>query len=68
MNLLDELIRIADMGGPVVILMLVMSLVAVAVVLAKLWHFLRAGVGRHAGLEGALAQWDSGARAAAVAQ
>ena len=68
MNILDELIRIADMGGPVVMLLLAMSLVAVAVVLAKLWHFLRAGVGRHAGLEGALAHWDSGARATAVAQ
>ncbi|MFA5539964.1 MAG: MotA/TolQ/ExbB proton channel family protein [Gemmobacter sp.] len=68
MNMLDELIRIVDMGGPVIVLLLIMSLVAVAVVLAKIWHFLRAGVGRHAGLESALAHWDSGARAAAVAQ
>jgi len=57
---------IADMGGPVVLLLIAMSLVALALVLAKVWHFMRAGVGRHGDLEQALACWDAGQRVAAI--
>lgn len=68
MMLLESLRRIADMGGPVVVLLIAMSLIAVALVVAKLWHFMRAGVGRHGDLERALARWDGGEQTAAVEQ
>ncbi|MFN3954110.1 MAG: MotA/TolQ/ExbB proton channel family protein [Pararhodobacter sp.] len=64
MNLLEALaetlLEVAALGGPVVMVLAAMSLVALAVVLSKIWHFLRAGVGRHQALEAALAAWDGG--------
>ncbi|WP_127104924.1 MotA/TolQ/ExbB proton channel family protein [Pararhodobacter zhoushanensis] len=58
--LMDALNRVADLGGPVVMILLAMSLIAVALVLAKLWQFVRLGVGRHAALDQALGAWDKG--------
>jgi len=66
MMVIDALTGIAEMGGPVVMLLIAMSLIGMALVLAKIWHFMRAGVGRHAGLEQALARWDAGDQRAAV--
>lgn len=66
MIVIDALTGIAEMGGPVVMLLIAMSLVGMALVLAKIWHFMRAGVGRHADLECALARWDAGDQLAAL--
>ena len=59
---LSNLSGLVDLGGPVVALLLVMSLVALAVVIYKLGQFLRAGVGRHGRLTHASAAFDRGAR------
>ncbi|MFN4101561.1 MAG: MotA/TolQ/ExbB proton channel family protein, partial [Pararhodobacter sp.] len=64
---LDALARVADLGGPVVMILIAMSMVALALILSKLWQFLRLGVGRHAALESALAEWDHGDEARACA-
>ncbi|NHB77498.1 MotA/TolQ/ExbB proton channel family protein [Rhodobacter sp. M37P] len=48
------------LGGPVIWLLTGLSVVALAVILFKLWQFWRAGLGRHAALEAALADWDAG--------
>ncbi|WP_102108369.1 MotA/TolQ/ExbB proton channel family protein [Oceaniglobus roseus] len=61
----DSLLRIADLGGPVVLLLVLLSVLVLAVVLYKLWQFALAGVGRHAALRAAVAAWDRGDRAAA---
>lgn len=65
MTRLDEalgLLRgLIDMGGTVVVLLLVMSVVAGAVTIAKLWQFHARGVGRHAALHQALHLWTTGA-------
>ncbi len=63
--LIEALRRVADLGGPVVMILLAMSLLATALILAKIWQFLRLGVGRHGALETALVAWDTGARSAA---
>ena len=63
--LTDAIARVADLGGPVVMILLAMSLVATALILAKIWQFLRLGVGRHGALDAALADWDRGAAARA---
>ena len=61
MNLIVEAVgRVADLGGPVVMILIVMSMIALALILAKLVQFLRLGVGRHGALEKALADWDRG--------
>lgn len=54
----DAIASMIDIGGPVVAILLVMSVLSVAVVLFKLWQFRAAGVGRYAGLNAGLAQWD----------
>lgn len=54
------------LGGPVVAVLLAMSLVALALVLVKLWQFRRAGVGDHADIVAALDMMDRGAGHAAI--
>lgn len=56
---------LVSLGGPVVGLLLAMSILALAVILWKLVSGLRLGLGRHASLERALAAWDAGDEAAA---
>ncbi|WOI55001.1 MotA/TolQ/ExbB proton channel family protein [Palleronia sp. LCG004] len=50
----------AALGGPVVLLLIVISVVTLAVVLYKIWQFWQSGVGRHAALRRAVAAWDEG--------
>lgn len=60
MNVLGALQGILALGGPVVVLLLVMSIVTLAVTLYKLWQFSSSGVGRHRILSDALRAWDTG--------
>ncbi|MWB79078.1 MotA/TolQ/ExbB proton channel family protein [Pseudooceanicola sp. 216_PA32_1] len=64
-DLQDSIQRIADLGGPVVLLLCALSVVVLAVILYKLWQFTVAGVGRHKALRDAIAAWDAGDRTAA---
>ncbi|WP_415918959.1 MotA/TolQ/ExbB proton channel family protein [Tateyamaria sp. SN6-1] len=64
----DRLRTVFDLGGPVVMVLLAVSVIVVAVVLYKLWQFSAAGVGRHKALREAVAAWDSGDRAGARAE
>ena len=65
--LLDALREIAELGGPVVLCLIGVSLVTLAMVLYKLWQFSAAGVGRHRALGEAVREWDAGDRDAAQA-
>lgn len=67
-DLTVQLNRIADLGGPVVLLLIALSVAVLAVVLAKLWQFHAAGLGRGGKLDAALADWDRGARGPAMAR
>ena len=60
------LLALLDLGGWVVGVILMLSVLAGAVVLFKLVQFHLAGVGRHAALEDALAVADAGHRARAL--
>lgn len=61
----DAILRVTDLGGPVVLLLGVLSILVFTVVLYKLWQFAVAGVGRHKALQDAIAAWDFGDRTAA---
>tara|TARA_R110002049_G_scaffold44333_6_gene130231 strand:- start:88429 stop:89079 length:651 start_codon:yes stop_codon:yes gene_type:complete len=61
----EPLREIAEVGGPVVVVLLGVGVLTLAVVLYKLWQFAVAGVGRHAALRQAVAAWDRGDRDAA---
>ncbi|MCQ0091550.1 MotA/TolQ/ExbB proton channel family protein [Roseovarius sp. M141] len=65
--LLESLRQIADLGGPVVLLLIAVSVVTLATMLYKAWQFAVAGVGRHTALSQAVEAWDAGDRAGARA-
>lgn len=64
---LEFLARAYDLGGWVVMILMVIGVITLAVVLYKLWQFSVAGVGRHKAMKQAVAAWDSGDRAGALA-
>lgn len=63
----NALARVAELGGPVVLLLMMLSVATLAVILVKLWHFAASGVGRHKALREAIALWDKGDEPAARA-
>lgn len=63
--LMERLRQIGETGGPVVMILLAVSVLTAAVVLYKLWQFNAAHVGRHAALGQAIRAWDAGDRATA---
>ncbi len=66
-DLLSGILRIAEIGGPVVMILIAASLMTLTIVLYKIWQFSAAGVGRHAALSEAVAAWDAGDRSGARA-
>ena len=67
-DLLEALQDFLALGGPVVAILLAMSILALALVLVKLWQFRAAGVGDHGALIAALDQADRGATQGALQQ
>ncbi|MEM6387095.1 MAG: MotA/TolQ/ExbB proton channel family protein [Pseudomonadota bacterium] len=65
-EMFDLMRQIADLGGPVILILIAASVYVLAVTLYKLWQFRIAGVGRHKALKDAVAAWDAGDRSAAV--
>ncbi|MFT6676085.1 MAG: biopolymer transport protein ExbB [Sulfitobacter sp.] len=64
---LDPLRQIADIGGPVVVILMAVAVLTLAVSLYKIWQFWMAGVGRHRALRDAVSAWDQGDRGMAQA-
>ncbi|MEP4039276.1 MotA/TolQ/ExbB proton channel family protein [Pseudophaeobacter sp.] len=65
MKSLDVLGEILALGGPVVMILIAVSVLTLGVTLYKLWQFAVSGVGRHRVLSEALEFWDAGDREAA---
>ena len=59
---LSPLAGLVDQGGPVVMLLLGLSIIAVALIAAKVLQFSLLGVGRHGGARKALKLWLDGRR------
>ncbi|WP_420339511.1 MotA/TolQ/ExbB proton channel family protein [Roseibium sp.] len=57
---LSPLTGLIDQGGPVVMLLLLLSIVAVALIIAKVLQFTVSGVGRHSPAQKALHHWLDG--------
>ncbi|MEM8868944.1 MAG: MotA/TolQ/ExbB proton channel family protein [Pseudomonadota bacterium] len=55
-----QMFSVVETGGPVVAILLVLSILSLAVILWKLWQFTELGVGRQARLRAALRHWDAG--------
>lgn len=65
-TLQSSVAQISDLGGPVVLILIAVSILTSAVILYKLWQFNRARVGNHAALSAAVMAWDHGDHAAAT--
>jgi biopolymer transport protein ExbB len=64
--MLDILLaQLTTFGGPVLVVLVLVSIVATATTIFKVLQFLRLGVGRHRGADRALAQWQAGERSEA---
>ncbi|MFQ6550452.1 MotA/TolQ/ExbB proton channel family protein [Aestuariibius sp. 2305UL40-4] len=59
-DLFERVRGIVDLGGPVVALLALLSVLATTVILFKIWQFQRAGVGKRADLGEAVAARDDG--------
>lgn len=57
--------QIAEIGGPVVVVLICVAVLTLAVALYKIWQFWMAAVGRHRALSTAVAAWDKGDHSAA---
>lgn len=68
MSPIEALRGFLALGGPVVGILLVMSVLAFAVAFYKFWQFAASGVGRHKHLSEALDAWDAGDRRTARAR
>lgn len=64
---MDRLFSLIRLGGPVVTVLLAMSIFGLAIVLAKCWQFAGARVYRRGFIEPALAYWQGGDREVAIA-
>ena len=62
----ERLAALIDLGGPVIAILLCLSIVVLAAVLFKFWQFWILGVGRHRSIDLALDAWDRGNRNAAL--
>lgn len=66
-QLRDTLTDMLALGGPVVALLALVSVLTLSLVFYKLWQYRAAGVGRHRHLARAIAAWDRRDRDAAAA-
>lgn len=64
---LDSLFSLIQLGGPVIAVLIAMSIVGLVVVLAKCWQFASLGVPRRRFIETSLSQWQAGERDTALA-
>ena len=68
MRFLEILNGLFALGGPVIAVLLVMSVLTFSVAIYKFWQFSVSGVGRHRILSEALGLWDEGNQPAARAR
>ncbi|MEP4194802.1 MAG: MotA/TolQ/ExbB proton channel family protein [Aliishimia sp.] len=62
---LDPIRQIAEVGGPVVVILMSVAVLTLGVTLYKIWQFWMAGVGRHRALRDAIEAWDADDRGSA---
>lgn len=66
-NTLARLAALVEQGGPVVVVLLLLSVIALTIVLVKVWQFRQLGIRRRQFIEPALREWREGRTQAAYA-
>ena len=62
----DQIRALLEMGGPIVILLVILSMLSLTVIFYKLWQFSYLGIGRHKRARTALHHWRHGHRVEAI--
>lgn len=63
---IEQIRAVMEMGGPVVMLLAVLSVLSLTVILYKLWQFSWLGIGRHKRARKALSFWRQGQQVEAI--
>ena len=58
--MLEQILQLIEMGGPVVVILGLLSIISLTVFLFKVWQFLSMGIGRHGTAQMAVALWVKG--------
>lgn len=67
-NMMDVFSQVFELGGPVIVILIVVSIYVLAVFFYKILQFQKVGVGRHKHLLNAINLWDHGDQESARAQ
>ena len=59
-SMFSNISSLLDLGGPVVAILIALSVIALAMILLKLWQFTRDGVGSQSDVSAALSAWEQG--------
>lgn len=59
-SLFSPIINFVSLGGPVIALILIVSVFALTLLLYKIWHLWSVKVGRHGEINSIVSAWDSG--------
>ncbi|MEL7040981.1 MAG: MotA/TolQ/ExbB proton channel family protein [Pseudomonadota bacterium] len=62
MSFFDPIMRVYDLGGPVILLLILVSIGTLSLILFKTWQYHSARVGRDDAIRETLAHWDAGRR------
>lgn len=62
----DQALALLQAGGPVIIILLILSIIALAIILLKLWQFAALRIGSRRFVDEALAYWRTGRRGEAL--
>ena len=68
MSIFDPILRVYELGGPVIMLLILVSIGTLALILYKTWQYHGARVGRDDAIRETLAHWDAGQRGDALAR
>ena len=65
-SMTETIRQFVALGGPVVFVLLCVSVAALAIAIAKIWQFVELGVGRHGSARAALKKWEKGDQGDAI--
>ena len=66
MSFLEPVQNVYELGGPVIVILIIVSILTLTLILYKAWQYYEAGIGRDEALEDSLKQWDNGHRSDAA--
>ena len=66
MSFLEPVQNVYELGGPVIVILIIVSILTLTLILYKAWQYYEAGIGHDKALEDSLKRWDNGHRSDAA--